>query len=145
MGRLNFCNHVLQGKLHKKYLSNIKLQETRELLQRMKVPDQEQAHPDQWVSEAIDYLLEPDMDHPKTRKYFKPPSHPIKRLTKPPTKFPTTHISTNIQPEDYIKFFKHWKETTVSSPSGQHIGYYKALFGEPDIIAYFCKILRMPL
>ena len=45
-GTSEFCNRVLQGKLYKKDLVKIKLQETKELLQRIKVPDQEQAHPD---------------------------------------------------------------------------------------------------
>ena len=38
-GTTKLCNQVLQGNLHKKDLSNIKLQETKELLQRMKVPE----------------------------------------------------------------------------------------------------------
>ena len=66
----NFCNRVLQGKLHKKDLSQIKLQETRELLQKMHTPHQPQVHPDQLIIESIDYLLEPEMDHPSTNKYF---------------------------------------------------------------------------
>ena len=111
----------------------------------MKIQDQEQDHPDQWVYEAINYILEPDMDHPVTSKYFKRPPETIKRTTKPPTKFSNSQISTNILPEDFIKCYKHWKETTASSPSGRHIGHYKALINEPDIVAYFCKMLRLPL
>jgi hypothetical protein len=70
-GTSEFCTRVLQGKLNKRDLEQIKLQETRELFQRMKIPEQEQAHPDQWITEAISYLLEPDMDHPNTSKFFK--------------------------------------------------------------------------
>ena len=85
------------------------------------------------------------MDHPVTSKYFKRPPETIKRTTKPPTKFSNSQISTNILPEDFIKCYKHWKETTASSPSGRHIGHYKALINKPDIVAYFCKMLRLPL
>ena len=57
-------------------------------------------------------------------------------------KYPPT---TNIQPEDYINCFKFWKETTAAYPSGRNLGNYKALLGKPDIIAFFCKMLRMPI
>ena len=36
----------------------------------MRIPLQPQEHPDHRVKEAIDYLLEPDLDHPNTRKLF---------------------------------------------------------------------------
>ena len=36
----------------------------------MQIPPQHKKHPDYWIKEIIDYLLEPDLDHPNTRKYF---------------------------------------------------------------------------
>ena len=42
----------------------------KEIFQKMRIPPQPREHPDHWVKEAIDYLLEPDIDHPNTRKYF---------------------------------------------------------------------------
>jgi hypothetical protein len=39
------------------------------------------------------------------------------------------HIGTDtVAPEEWIKRFKRWKETTTTSPSGLHLGHYKALF-----------------
>ena len=69
-GTLDFLNRVLQGSITSEDESQIKAQETKEIFQQMRIPPQPQEHPDHWVKEAIDYLLEPDLDHPNTRKLF---------------------------------------------------------------------------
>jgi hypothetical protein len=39
------------------------------------------------------------------------------------------HIGTDtVTPEEWIKRFKRWKEKTTMTPSGLHLGHYKALF-----------------
>jgi hypothetical protein len=51
-------------------LKKNKLLETKELLQAMKIPHQKPEHPDHWITEAIDLLLEQDRDQSITEKYF---------------------------------------------------------------------------
>lgn len=48
----------------------------------MHIPDQPSEHLDHWVQEAIDYLLEPDLDHPSTGKLFNEPPKEEIRSTK---------------------------------------------------------------
>ena len=125
---------------------NIKLPETIELLQSMRIPHQKPEHPDHWITEAIDLLLEPDRDQPKIGRYLENnKTKTITRSTKPKIQTCAEKISTYISPQDFIKGFKYWKETKASSPSGRHIGHYKALSEDTNIIAFFCKMLRLPL
>ena len=118
----------------------IKLPETTEVPHMMKNPDQPKEHPDYWIKEAIDQLLEPEMDHLITSKYFRKETH-TNRTTKPPLEEKPAQISITITPQNFIKCFQKWKDFTASSPSGRHIGHYKILTSESDIVAYFYKIL----
>jgi hypothetical protein len=40
---------------------------------------------------------------------------------------PPNSVDTNITPDDLRAGYKAWRETTATSPSGQHLGYYKAI------------------
>ena len=42
-------------------------------------------------------------------------------------------IDYEISEEDFISGFKGWKESTSTSPSGQHLGHYKAIVTDPDL------------
>jgi hypothetical protein len=42
-------------------------------------------------------------------------------------------IETEILEEDFISGFKGWKESTSTSPSGRHLGHYKAIVNDPDL------------
>jgi hypothetical protein len=42
-------------------------------------------------------------------------------------------IDTEISEEDFISGFKGWKESTSTSPSGRHLGHYKAIVNDPDL------------
>ena len=61
-GISEFSNRVLQGGLAPKDERNIKLPGIRELLHMMCTPNQLLEHPNHWVIETIDYLLEPDLE-----------------------------------------------------------------------------------
>lgn len=43
------------------------------------------------------------------------------------------------------KIFKHWKESTTMSPSGRHLGHYKAILKCPDLITFHCIMASLPL
>jgi hypothetical protein len=40
---------------------------------------------------------------------------------------PATPVSIKVTTQDYKTFFKKWDENTSTSPSGKHLGHYKAL------------------
>jgi hypothetical protein len=42
-------------------------------------------------------------------------------------------IDCKITEEDFISEFKAWKESTSTSPSGRHLGHYKAIVYDPDL------------
>ena len=41
-------------------------------------------------------------------------------------------ISYEVTEEDFISGFKGWKECMSTSPSGHHLGHYKAMINDPD-------------
>jgi hypothetical protein len=43
------------------------------------------------------------------------------------------NIETEISEVDFISGFKGWKESTSTSPLGQHLGHYKAIVNNPDL------------
>jgi hypothetical protein len=42
-------------------------------------------------------------------------------------------IDCEIMEEDFMSGFKKWKESTSTSPSGWHLGHYKAIVNDPDL------------
>jgi hypothetical protein len=42
-------------------------------------------------------------------------------------------IDSKISDEDFIDGFKKWKESTSTSPSGQHLWHYKAIVTDLDL------------
>jgi hypothetical protein len=42
-------------------------------------------------------------------------------------------IECEISKEDFISGIKCWKESTLTSPSGCHLGHYKAIVNDPDL------------
>ena len=50
-------------------------------------------------------------------------------------------IKTEITPEDFSKGIRNWKESTSTSPSGRHLGHYKALI--QDEILLECQVKMM--
>lgn len=52
-------------------------------------------------------------------------------------------IKLEISNSDIVKGFKSWRETTTTSPSGRHLGHYKALITDPDLLDCFRKFLTI--
>jgi hypothetical protein len=42
-------------------------------------------------------------------------------------------IDCEISEEDFLLGIKGWKESTSTSPSGRHLGHYKAIVTDPDL------------
>ena len=54
-------------------------------------------------------------------------------------------ISTTLSEADVSKGFKRWRESTTTSPSGRHLGHYKALISDPILIESLTKFLHIAL
>ena len=54
-------------------------------------------------------------------------------------------ITSKISEADVCKGFKNWKETTCTSPSGRHLGHYKAIIQDPNLLNCFTKFLNITL
>ncbi|KAI2505456.1 hypothetical protein MHU86_8979 [Fragilaria crotonensis] len=52
-------------------------------------------------------------------------------------------ISININEDDVSYGFKKWKETTSTSPSGRHLGHYKALIRDPILLKCFTQFMHI--
>ena len=54
-------------------------------------------------------------------------------------------IPTVVSETDVLKGFKTWKETTSTSPSGRHLGHYKALICHPTLLSCFTKFMNIAI
>ena len=67
----------------------------------------------------------------------------------PPSTSPSsssgTTISIDLNHDDYTKIFSKWAEKTTTSPSGRHLGHYKAILQSPELIQYHCIMSSLPL
>jgi hypothetical protein len=52
-------------------------------------------------------------------------------------------IKTEITTADFVKGISRWKETTSTSPSGRHLGHYKALI--QDELLLECQVTMMSI
>ena len=57
----------------------------------------------------------------------------------------TDPISQVITADDIVKGFKSWKETTTTSPSGRHLGHYKALIQDAMLLECFRKFINIAI
>ncbi|KAI2494432.1 hypothetical protein MHU86_20115 [Fragilaria crotonensis] len=65
----------------------------------------------------------------------------------PHLSFPCTRthgdIPTGISSDDVIRGFKGWKEQTSTSPSGRHLGHYRALIQDPILLKCFVYFMNI--
>ena len=54
-------------------------------------------------------------------------------------------ISTELTVEQLISGIKIWKETTSTSPSGRHLGHYKAIIRDENLAQLFTTMTALPL
>jgi hypothetical protein len=52
-------------------------------------------------------------------------------------------IPTEITGDDVQYGFKHWRETTTTSPSGRHLGHYRSLIQHPVLLSCFVKFMNI--
>ena len=54
-------------------------------------------------------------------------------------------ISTDASKEDVSKGFKRWRLSMTTSPSGRHLGHYKAIISDPMLLGCLSKFLHIAL
>jgi hypothetical protein len=52
-------------------------------------------------------------------------------------------IPTEISPDDVLHGFRGWKEQTSTSPSGRHLGHYRALIQDPVLLQCFVYFMNI--
>ena len=62
------------------------------------------------------------------------PTHPKESL-----------INIDITKKDFHQIFSKWKESTTTSPSGRHLGHYKAILETPELIEFHCIMASLPI
>jgi hypothetical protein len=60
------------------------------------------------------------------------------------SEYPTIAGSTIIMPEEFSSSYKVAKENTSSSPSGRHIGHYKAILKDQTLTALHAAMMSIP-
>jgi hypothetical protein len=58
----------------------------------------------------------------------------LSSFTIPETEQNSPPISTTLSTDDVSRSFKQWREKTTTSPSGRHLGHYKALISNPTLL-----------
>ncbi|KAI2489452.1 hypothetical protein MHU86_25143 [Fragilaria crotonensis] len=66
-------------------------------------------------------------------------------FTIPPSVQTHPPICTELSEDDVIKGFRRWRETTSTSPSGRHLGHYKALVQDSTLLSCLTKFLNIAL
>lgn len=63
----------------------------------------------------------------------------------PETVLQSDLINTTISEDEVKRGFQGWRETTTTSPSGRHLGHYKALVTDPMLLQCLTKFLNIAL
>ena len=126
-GTTKFCDAVLKAQLTEKDKENIDFVEAFELLQMTARPGllKQTNKAADWITDNITHIME--------------------RTNKSKTDLELEEIDTVITPDQFISAIKIWKEQTSTSPSGRHLGHYKTIIKDRDIVQYYCTMCILPL
>jgi hypothetical protein len=77
-----------------------------------------------------------------------PPSYPmpeVERIIKTLARqYPTNPGTSVLTDEEFISTYKKAHESTTSSPSGRHIGHYKAILKDPTLVTMRTDMMSLP-
>jgi hypothetical protein len=77
-----------------------------------------------------------------------PPCYPlpeVERIINTLAKqYPTTPGTSVLTDEEFISTYKKAFESTTSSPSGHHIGHYKAILKDPTLVTMHTDMMSLP-
>jgi hypothetical protein len=66
--------------------------------------------------------------------------HVLQTLARP---YPSTQHTANISDEEFSASYRVAKEATSSSPSGRHVGHYKAILKYPDLVNLHASMMSL--
>ena len=83
----------------------------------------------------------------ETLELFQATCTPIPRPHKSshPKATPEPLIDISLSANDFKQIFSKWNEKTTTSPSGHHLGHYKAVLQHEDICSYHAIMTLLPL
>ena len=131
-GISEFCDRVLEGNMTEEDKAAFDLVEAKELFQATSRPDPELA-PEKWTTETIERIkrkLTPKSDRKDAQEGAEQKDQ--------------KEINLRITRADFRGLFKKWKESKSSTPSDRHIGHYKAILGNDDLVDFQCGMLELP-
>jgi hypothetical protein len=94
-------------------------------------------------SNATDLILEGDF-HPNKDLIRLPETLDILNQLSSPLNLTPREISTSISPEEFVSAYKAIHESTSSSPSGRHVGHYKATSLDPLLSELHATMMSIP-
>ncbi len=97
----------------------------------------------QGTTSSAQALLQGDKTSLPTQHLLPETMRILDTLTRP---YPTisTPTPTAITEEEFIRAYNHVKEQASSSPSGRHVGQYKAFLDEPTIVSLHSAMMSLP-
>ena len=121
-GISNFSDRVLKGEMTEEEKASFDMAEAAELFEATSKPEHDLA-PEEWALHTLERLKR------KVTGASDNASNSIEG-----TRGKEKEISLKITPQDFIHIFSKWKEKTSSSPSGRHIGHYRAILTDPELV-----------
>jgi hypothetical protein len=94
-------------------------------------------------SSATDLLLEGNF-HPNSNLIRLPETLNILNQLSNPLNLSPKEISSSISPEEFVSAYKVVHESTSSSPSGRHVGHYKAAALDPLLSELHATMMSIP-
>jgi hypothetical protein len=55
------------------------------------------------------------------------------------------NFESPIDTDSFVYGIKGWKETTSTSPSGRHLGHYKAVLTSPTVLSTHVRMINLPI
>jgi hypothetical protein len=56
----------------------------------------------------------------------------------------TSSVTGEIKEEEFIQTYRYVEEAMSSSPSGPHIGHYKAILRDTTLVQMHCAMMSLP-
>jgi Reverse transcriptase (RNA-dependent DNA polymerase) len=97
------------------------------------------------LTQASDYILAGTLFENYDPITFPEVKHFITEMVIPKELHHCNHINTEISEADFSKGIRKWRESTSTSPSGRHLGHYKAALKDRELTRGYSMMLNLPI